>query len=265
MYKSTASMVIVTTPFPPPGFEVERAVGPCWGITVRSRSVLGTACPRSRSKRNAAVTGRRNRLLPRFRVDKVAELCHVQWMLTPDQYAPETPRRLKRREYDKLVELGFFADERIELLMGVLVQMSRQDRKHTYVINCLTMWLAPALVGRAIVQVQGPFAASEDSEPEPDVVVIAPGADRDDHPSTAFLVIEVSGDSLRKDRHVKSRLYAASGIREYWIVDMTSDSVEIRSEPVGEEYRTLRIVGRDDVLFPRAFPDLSIKVAALLP
>jgi uncharacterized protein YbjQ (UPF0145 family) len=37
-------MPIVTTFEAPPGTEVERIVGPCWGITVRSRSVVGTAC-----------------------------------------------------------------------------------------------------------------------------------------------------------------------------------------------------------------------------
>lgn len=35
---------ILTTFDPPPGWEVERIIGPCWGITVRSRSVVGTAC-----------------------------------------------------------------------------------------------------------------------------------------------------------------------------------------------------------------------------
>jgi uncharacterized protein YbjQ (UPF0145 family) len=35
---------IVTTWDAPPGYEVERVLGPCWGITVRSRSVVGTAC-----------------------------------------------------------------------------------------------------------------------------------------------------------------------------------------------------------------------------
>jgi uncharacterized protein YbjQ (UPF0145 family) len=35
---------IQTTLEPPPGYEVERIVGPCWGITVRSRSVVGTTC-----------------------------------------------------------------------------------------------------------------------------------------------------------------------------------------------------------------------------
>jgi uncharacterized protein YbjQ (UPF0145 family) len=35
---------IVTTFDPPTGWEVERVLGPCWGITVRSRSVVGTTC-----------------------------------------------------------------------------------------------------------------------------------------------------------------------------------------------------------------------------
>jgi uncharacterized protein YbjQ (UPF0145 family) len=35
---------ILTTFEPPPGYQVERVIGPCWGITVRSRSVVGTTC-----------------------------------------------------------------------------------------------------------------------------------------------------------------------------------------------------------------------------
>lgn len=37
-------MPILTTFDPPPGFEVEQVLGPCWGITVRSRSIVGTTC-----------------------------------------------------------------------------------------------------------------------------------------------------------------------------------------------------------------------------
>ena len=35
---------ILTTFDAPPGSVIDRVVGPCWGITVRSRSVVGTAC-----------------------------------------------------------------------------------------------------------------------------------------------------------------------------------------------------------------------------
>ncbi len=33
---------VLTTMEPPPGYVVSRVLGPCWGITVRSRSVIGT-------------------------------------------------------------------------------------------------------------------------------------------------------------------------------------------------------------------------------
>ncbi|MEB2313574.1 MAG: heavy metal-binding domain-containing protein [Sorangiineae bacterium] len=38
------SIPILTTLEPPPGMSIRRVVGPTWGITVRSRSVVGTAC-----------------------------------------------------------------------------------------------------------------------------------------------------------------------------------------------------------------------------
>ena len=41
---SPHKILIITTLTPPPGYEVESIIGPCWGITVRSRSVVGQAC-----------------------------------------------------------------------------------------------------------------------------------------------------------------------------------------------------------------------------
>jgi uncharacterized protein YbjQ (UPF0145 family) len=35
---------ILTTFDAPPGTEIATILGPCWGITVRSRSIFGTAC-----------------------------------------------------------------------------------------------------------------------------------------------------------------------------------------------------------------------------
>jgi uncharacterized protein YbjQ (UPF0145 family) len=40
----THRIPILTTFEPPPGSEISRIVGPVWGITVRSRSIVGTAC-----------------------------------------------------------------------------------------------------------------------------------------------------------------------------------------------------------------------------
>ena len=35
---------ILTTYLPPPGMVISEVLGPCWGVTVRSRSFVGTAC-----------------------------------------------------------------------------------------------------------------------------------------------------------------------------------------------------------------------------
>lgn len=41
---TTHRIPILTTFDPPPGYVIEKVLGPCWGITVRSRSVIGTTC-----------------------------------------------------------------------------------------------------------------------------------------------------------------------------------------------------------------------------
>ncbi len=41
---TTHRIPILTTFEAPPGMVIAQIMGPCWGITVRSRSVVGTAC-----------------------------------------------------------------------------------------------------------------------------------------------------------------------------------------------------------------------------
>lgn len=184
-------------------------------------------------------------------------------MLDASLLFPERPRPLKRVEYDRLVALGAFEDERIELLHGVLVDMSPNDPEHVSPIDRLTMILAPALVGRAIVRIQSPLIAHDDSEPEPDVAVVPLGDYSREHPSKALLVIEVAVSSLRKDRQVKGPLYAASGFGEYWIVNVADKVVEVHREPRTNEYAFTTSCGLGDVLHPEAFPTLEVAVAAL--
>src|SRR5450631_913480 len=116
----------------------------------------------------------------------------------------ESVRPLHRREYDRLVELGSFDEERIELLRGMLVGMSPQGAEHADVVHRLAALLARGFGDRAVVRTHSPLALGEDSEPEPDVAVLAPGDYSREHPSTALLVIEVSDTSLRKDRAIKA-------------------------------------------------------------
>lgn len=54
-----------------------------------------------------------------------------------DHDSPETIRPLSRAEYDRTVALGWFEDERIELLHGLLVKKSPQGPRHVSIMRCL--------------------------------------------------------------------------------------------------------------------------------
>jgi len=90
--------------------------------------------------------------------------------------ATEVTRPLRRVEYDQLVALGLFENERIELLEGELVVMSPIGAPHNVAVQSLNELLVLALRGRAWVRPQMSFAAHELSEPEPDLAIV-PRAD----------------------------------------------------------------------------------------
>jgi Uma2 family endonuclease len=182
---------------------------------------------------------------------------HIEDLLSTERLRP-----LRRVEYERLVEEGFFdEDEKIELLEGVIVQMTPQGLGHAASIEELTHLLVLALATRARVRVQLPFAASDVSEPEPDVAVVPPADPRRSHPESAFLLIEVAESSLGKDRRVKTRIYATAGVPEYWVVDVSGRSIEVRTDPGDGVYRQVRVVRPGEAIRLQAFPDVEIAVS----
>jgi Uma2 family endonuclease len=157
-----------------------------------------------------------------------------------------TPRRFSVEEYHRLVQHGVLhEDDRVELMEGVIVEMTPQNRLHAYAISELNNWLVPLARSFELrVRVQSPLSLSEDSEPEPDLAVVEASEEKaaPEHPRKALLIVEAAGDSLRKDRVLKGRLYAAAGIPEYWIVNVINKTVEVYSDPLEDEgrYRSLR-------------------------
>lgn len=181
---------------------------------------------------------------------------------------PALFRPLKRSEYDRLVELGLFQDERLELLWGVLVRKLPQRPPHASTVQELNELLIVRSQGCFGVRIRSPLALSDDSEPEPDVAIVPLGDYDSEHPRTALLVIEISDEgsavSLRQDRR-KAAIYASAGIGEYWIVNLGARTVEVYSSPDGDRYAEARTLREGDTLRPAALPDLSIEVAEILP
>lgn len=143
--------------------------------------------------------------------------------------------RLGIETYNRMVASGALADEPIELLEGWLVDvMSPQSPGHAAVVMRLTRHLGAA---QAWLQVQSPLEIPPDSEPEPDLALIAEEPPTGRHSRTALLVVEVAVGSHAIDRGVKADLYAKASIPTYWLVDVPGGVVEVRGDPGPDGYR----------------------------
>jgi Uma2 family endonuclease len=94
---------------------------------------------------------------------------------------------------------------------------------------------------------------------------VAAQAKDDPHPSSAILVVEVAGSSLRLSRKVKGPLYARAAIAEYWIVNVEGQVVEVLSDPdpVAGAYRRARTVTTAETLVGEALPQVSFPLSKL--
>lgn len=188
--------------------------------------------------------------------------------------APLTLRRWKRIEYDRLVALGVFHGEPIELIGGQLVVAEPQYPYHASAISAADYALRAVLPPGWIVRVQAPVSLDDESEPEPDLAVVAgrPADYREAHPARPVLAVEVAESSLDFDRQQKSSLYARAGVADYWIVNLVDRLLEVHrdpepdpSAPYGWRYRSITVLAPPAVVAPLAFTSRRIAVADLLP
>lgn len=187
--------------------------------------------------------------------------------ITPQ--TPSEPTRFTAEEYFRLVETGVLGPEdRVELLEGVIVAMTPSGPRHAAVTNHLRTRLERALGDRAAVRQEAPHHTATRSVPEPDIVIV-PGTHRDyvrAHPRAALLVVEVADSSLAQDRLTKSRIYAAAGIPEYWIVDLVHDAIEVHRAPDAPRarYADVRRALPGESVAVAAFPHVAIDVSDAL-
>jgi Uma2 family endonuclease len=156
--------------------------------------------------------------------------------------APSLPiHRLDVETYNQMVASGALEGEPVELLEGLLVEvMSPQSPEHAAVIEELERHFASA---EARLRTQLPLEVLPDSEPEPDLALVAEKPPPRRHPRTALLVVEVAVSSHQADRGVKAKQYATAGVPIYWLVDVPGKAVEVRSDPGPEGYRGLEVFG----------------------
>lgn len=176
--------------------------------------------------------------------------------------------RWSRAEYERMATAGVFHPQaRLELVNGEIYEMAPQTSRHAACVALIQETLRSVLPAGCHMRVQLPLALGDDSEPEPDIAVVA-GGPRDYldlHPGGAELVIEVADSSLAYDRQHKGGLYARAGIPDYWIVDLVHRTVEIYRDPVQGKYQEHSVLKDTDSTTPSVFSEVCIPVRDLLP
>lgn len=147
----------------------------------------------------------------------------------------------------------------------MVVEMSPVVPVHMRSIYQLRRALERALADRAMVLTQSPFAASDISEPEPDVFVVPSSYAWEGHPSEAHLVIEVSRSSLHRDQGLKAKLYGFADVAEYWIVNQIDDVVTVYRDRHEGTWQTKTDHGRGETIAMVRFPDVAVAVSEILP
>jgi len=184
------------------------------------------------------------------------------------------PKRWQRVEYDRLVELGVFEGEPLELIGGQLVVAEPQGAYHAAAISAVDYALRAVLPPGWSVRLQSPVSLDDESEPEPDLAVVRgrPRDYRDSHPALPALIIEVAESSLGFDRANKSSLYARAGVPDFWIVNLVDGVLEVHRDPepeasasFGWRYRSITRLVPPATVVPLSFDTAAIAVADLLP
>ena len=132
-------------------------------------------------------------------------------MLDPQEIEPGSVRPPSRREYESPAELGLFEDERVELSHGMIIQ--------------------------------GGFAASGGSEPEPDVAVVPHGDYRASHPTEALLIVGVAKTSLPRTvngRRASTRklAYPSTGLST-WLTAASRSTVSREMASTARRFATV--------------------------
>lgn len=195
--------------------------------------------------------------------------------MAPVQIEERQTRPWTREEYYRLADLGFFLEQRVELIAGEIVQMPPQKNWHALGITLTEDALRTAFGPGYWIRVQMSLDLTPHSVPDPDLAVIA-GSPRTharaNNPTTALLLVEVSDSTLAYDRRTKGSLYAGAGIADYWILNLVDRRLEVYRHPQPDSkarfgfcYTDEINLGPIDEVSPLALPQARIKIVDLLP
>ena len=170
-------------------------------------------------------------------------------------------------------------NERIEIIHGEAFMMAPPSRIHQEISGEIFRQLANYLEGKRCKVYSAPFGVrlferdgdspeNVDTVVEPDISVVCDQSKLDDHgcKGTPDMLIEIlSPSTLRHDQLVKLNLYQQAGVREYWIVDPMSKSVQVFLLDSEGFLRIREVYGRIDVAKVNVLDGCFLELSKVFP
>jgi len=169
--------------------------------------------------------------------------------------------RFTVERYEAMAQAGLLPERGVELVDGLLVDMSAEGDRHAETRRRLLETLSDQRRGRYHVYPGLSVRLGSRDMVDPDGTLVRwaeAGVSIAVAASDVALVVEIADTSLDYDLGIKREKYATAAIPEYWIVDLRADRVHIFARPDGSAYGIARVATRDETIAPLEFPDIAV-------
>ncbi len=194
------------------------------------------------------------------------ELSSPPRMLPTTQAAEGLPRlRWTNSDLDRLIDAGVLTeDDRVELIGGELVPMAAKGNRHENVKIILSNWLYRRLPEILLLAVEPGWRPNEDTYLEPDILIFN-GVPEPSKvaPSQVLLAIEIAVSSIGYDSNRKADVYAALGVRDYWVINANTLATRVYRDPSAGSYRNVVDVVANERLVPLLVAPLAVTLGDL--
>lgn len=157
----------------------------------------------------------------------------------------QTTIKFNYQDYLQLPE-----DKRYEIIDGDLFMVPSPNEAHQRILLTLTTILLNYIKKNKLGYIYcAPFDVlfSEEDIVQPDIIFVSDKnkkiITKDNIQGAPDLLVEIlSPGTSKRDLGIKKKLYAKNGVREYWIVDLAQETVEVlnlkEGEFLGKSYNT---------------------------
>jgi Uma2 family endonuclease len=168
-------------------------------------------------------------------------------------------------DIEELVQANAFTEfDRLELIDGKLVPMAAKGRQHEVVREELADWLAQNAPKEVFVSSEPQLNLADKLFRLPDIL-LRPRNIKTPYlrgPDT-LLVIEVADTSLPTDTTTMAAIYAAHGVREYWVINAWTLVTTVHLAPSATGYGRVTDATPNLQLVPSLVPALAVQLDQL--